>query len=649
MNLRIQNRYLRTLLGAFCLFLSLNGWAAEEQPKPTRRQQIVECVKGSLELLVLPIKIIKSEEAQNVFSELKKDIRNPNRVIQAVGKSVKNKWEIKKQSAKEKWEYQKEYWTEVRESNGKRLLKTGANAAKSVARIPYNQQMKYWTQVVGRCQEAKSVHGCIGNVVHRFVFVKRENPEKINLRQYLNPMNLYSAPFTIGPELLRAKYNFSAPSQLILGLPAMIAATMAYDHVMIHGAPFGIFKDMDDVAEEIPGVDYILGVYHQDLMDTSFAEDSVGFHASTRARHMMNQHALDLFNWVDHKGDPAFLPKVQDLKSVGVLKNDDDAKALSQLAYQTYLSVGKKFSEGFPERLDKAWKEALRKDPRYSKLSLEDLKLLELFFSPSIKFGKVSDLELMARSLGKKTQSSGASNPLHALKGVAKDLSPPVLLKLAVATLDGASEIANKQARWKKLSIGGDQPFLHRTDLPSLAFWGDVSFDSDGRGAKPKLLNDELSYWELAFKDPRFADIGAAYKKGEIGEVDAVGFVYERIAAYNEIYTQGRSKAKPDVKKLCLWLNGSSEGDASVDSANPLIARQVPGYLDLIRGPRKLTSVQEEGCRIDLGEYLYGSYMGEVNGIRGDAPAMQPKEFIHGLNRALSLCPLQSPPRSCPK
>lgn len=597
------------------MLLSFNGWAAEEQAKPSCGKRVVQYLNDSLQ----------------------------SKIIQPVQEIPAN--------VKEAWEYQKQYWTEVKDSNGKRLLTTGKNTGKKVAKGAYDWQMGYWTQMIGRCQQAKSMPGCIGNVVHRVVFVERKNPKVRNLRQYLNPGTWYAAPFTLGPELLRAKYNFSTPSQFVLALPAMVAATMAYDQVMIHGDPFHwAFEDMDVVAEEVPGVDYVLGLYHEDLTTTGFADDALfGVHASTRARQLMNSHAMDIFNWVDHKGDPKYLPRTQDFKNLGILKSDAEVAELSQLAYKTYLGLKDRFKKGFPERLQKAWDESLEKDPKFSKYSEADKALLRVFFTPSVKIGGKGDLELLARSYGKKIPSSPSDDPLLALKGVSTVLANPDLLKVAVTTLENPNDLVKKQERWAKLSPRNDQPFLHRADLPSVENWGDVPFDSDGRGKGAKVLSDELSYWELAFKDPRFIDIGNAYKKGQIDEVSALGFVFDRISAYNDLYAQGRAQPKADVKKLCLWLEGNAKDSGGIILPNSLISSQVSTYLDLIRKPRKLTSEQEEGCRIDVAEYLYDSYIHEMKGMRGDAARVQSKQFLHELNRALSLCPLQSPPRSCPK
>jgi hypothetical protein len=524
--------------------------------------------------------------------------------------------------------FQKQYWKEVKESEGDRLIETAKNSLPA----------RYSADLVALCKDAApSLQGCIKGVIKRVLVLDREHPDDIRWKGYLySPGDWPSLPFALPFELLQDRYRLTAPSRFLLSLPVVTAAAITVDTELD--------RKFDELlkSDVTPGLEYLRELGHLGLLEPGFIGRQLGLNTSRLMSYYTHEHVEKMEDWRQSHGHPSYLEKLGLLKKLGLLRTRAELGKISQRAFEIYRKEERKSDASLASRFEKEWQRRLGKDPFFRQYSPEVRHLLGMIFNVPFEVEGHSDFELLARSYGLKLKNIETPDPLNALHPLSHELSDASLVRLAWETLKHPEEAPRKQDRWAEKFPDEDHPFLHRVDLFSIRAWGELDFDQEGSSEHLAVMKDELSYWELAWKDERFADIKDAYLKKNIGEVDALKSIHQRIKAYNDLYAASRATAEPDEKKLCAWA-----GQSGKESSNILIQGPVSDYLRQLEGQRKLSSSEREGCQIDLAEYMYNSYIRELQSRKGAQALDAPESSGDGLEIVLSLCPLPLSPRSC--
>jgi hypothetical protein len=544
-----------------------------------------------------------------------------------IAQYLKDRLTFKKTRArtKEIIAYQKQYWKEVKETNGARLVTTGENS------LP----VRYSAELIALCRGAPSLTGCIRSVTKRIIVKDRESPDDIRWKSLLySPGDWPAAPLMLPFELLQDRYHLTEPAKILLGIPMLTAATVTIDD--------NLEKKFDRIlkSDVTPGLAYLREVGQLDLLKPGFIGRQFGLNSTRMVTYYTHEHVENMESWRKSHGNPGYLVRLRQMKELGLLRTRAEIALISRRAFEIYQEEKGKSGASLASRFEKAWQERIKKDPDLSRYSPELRRLLGILFNAPVEVSGHHDVELLARSYGLKVKDVESPDPLNALRPLSREVSDASLLRLAMETLTHPEEAQVKQDRWAEEFPKEDQPFLHRVDLFTVEAWGRVDFDQKGSSEHFSVMKDELSYWELAWKDRRFADIKDAFLKKRVGEVDALKFIHQRILAYNDLYADSRGSTPPDEAKLCAWAAGSAKNPASILFKGP-----VSDYMKGIQASRKLSLKEQEGCKIDVTESMYNSYIQEIEekqGARQDAPEVS-------IDAVIATCPLRSPPRSCPQ
>jgi hypothetical protein len=508
------------------------------------------------------------------------------------------------------------------------------------------QQKRYWSEVLENCIESSAKSsvpalGCAKGIIRRITLVPRTSRNRTT-RAFLaiNPM---SWPFTLPPEILRTKYAFSLPV-ISLGIWADTELYSRYTD-----------KKIQDRTEQelsrFPGVAYVNLLNEAGLFSSTVLDDLQQKTTAQIGREKAYAFEKDFLQWTRSRGT-TYLPRMSEFRKLEVIENDAQAQALNQLAFQvagaTCSTQGpcKVFPKDYAEKLDMNWKAALAADPIFSKLSPEKHYLLEQYFTPNIKIGDHSDLDLMAQALGFRK----SDDRLRALKPIASSLDPISLVVMSNELLSSPENIDEKRSFWKnKVDAKGELPsFVNRPDIPAIAAIETKQFDPYGDGKSFIPLKEELSYWKLLWTDPRFHDIQRAYQSGELSELDSLQTLIERIQSYNDFFKSARtSKGSPATADLCklasLRTNKSGKSDPP---GNPLFTIPVENYSQAIQESRNLNAAKLQGCQIEIAEFLARLYLQDAAELAGKAEPSSLAARKKDLDLLLSNCPKS--PRVCP-
>ncbi|MFL5813315.1 MAG: hypothetical protein ACJ763_07030 [Bdellovibrionia bacterium] len=523
--------------------------------------------------------------------------------------------------------FQKQYWKEVKESKGSRLITTGKNS------LP----VRYSSELVGLCKNAPDFPGCIKSVMKRVVVKRRENSDHIPWKSLLySPSDWPAAPLTLPFELLQSRYHLTEPAKILLGIPMFTAATVTIDDTLE--------KKFDEIlkSDVTPGLAYLRELGRLDMLKPGFVARQLGLDTTRAITYYTHEHVENMELWRMSHGHAGYLARLGQMKSLGLLRTRAELAKISRIAFEVYQDEKRKSGASLASRFEKAWQERLKKDPEFSQYSPEVRHLLGMLFNAPFEVSGHSDVELLARSYGLKLKGVKQPDPLIALRPLSHELSDASLVRLAWETLSHPEASQIKKDQWAEKFPKEDPLFLHRVDLFSIQAWGKVDFDQEGSSEHLSVMKDELSYWELAWKDERFADIKTAYTQGKVGQLEALKSIRQRIQAYNDLYADSRSSTPPDEAKLCAWAAGSSKEPSSILFKGP-----VSDYMKEIQVNRNLSSNEQEGCKIDITEFMYNSYIQALVKRQGAQLLVPPERSAGSIHAVLAACPLRPIPRSC--
>lgn len=491
--------------------------------------------------------------------------------------------------------------------------------------------MQYWKEVLRSCGKGRPLSQCLGDASHRIAFVERVPREKIRISKFLSP----TAPVTMWPEIFKSRYQLSSPIEILIGIPAMAVGYYALDRK--------IMTSVDEKTQNnIPGARYAVALASEDLLSTdTFSEYALGRDSTMALVHLLKQHEDALGRW-SASGKPEDLPRMLELLDLGLLPNRESFLEFNKIALRAYQQTQReKNPDDFAERLQNNLEVSLLKDPQFSKLDEQHLALLNLVFTPRVNIEGHPDLELIARSFGLRQQG----DPLISLQEIKPGVSMTDYFRMAIDVIDHPDVLKQKQEAWKLVSDDkkeSELAFLKRPDLPEFNRMKKESFDQKGNGSDLYPLKDELSYWKLVWKDPRFSDLKTSYQKSEISQLDVLNITLVRIKAYNEIYASGQKAGIPTLNTLCGWV-----GLDSASTSNILIDEPSKDFLDKIPYSRHLSASQKEACQLEIAEFFYHSYLSEVKS--GYSNGLQsPQQLLSRLEQVLAHCPSQ-PVRTCKK
>ncbi|MCM2279576.1 MAG: hypothetical protein NDJ89_15985 [Oligoflexia bacterium] len=488
------------------------------------------------------------------------------------------------------------------------------------------QQLRYWRNV-------KDTRG------RRLLLVTREPREKFNYGWLADP---FAYPFTLPPELLKAKFNLSVPAAVVASTPGVLYFWEKVDSQAKHA--------VSDSLSDTPGAEYASALAEEEMIASKSKLVSAlgGSSSATDLAQLVREYRQQLRDWMTSR-DPARLPRFSDLRASGILRDEQEVRELNELALSAVKKAaasGTSFSEAVATEL----MAALRTSDRFSKRPESDLQLLGLLLTPSLRVaaergalrgGTYSDIELFARIMGagKYAETSGAKDPLVKLRPHAEENDAIDLLKMALTALDSPKDLEAKANEWRRLHPSAALPaFAQRPDLPAFSKMN-IAFDAAGNGKDPKELTSELGLWNLIWTDRRFTDVKAAVSQGQLTEKAALAVSLDRIAGLNQIYALAGIRPVPTDQDLCALLSDSEE------ARNGPIADFATNHLEIIAEQRSISVGEVEGCKLDLAELFYRNLVWDVSARTDEERKARFEQDQSGYQRILKSCPTRK--RSC--
>ncbi|MCM2280196.1 MAG: hypothetical protein NDJ89_19180 [Oligoflexia bacterium] len=360
----------------------------------------------------------------------------------------------------------------------------------------------------------------------------------------------------------------------------------------------------------IPGSRYTLSLAEEERIpaESKVLEGLGASSAPIDAWTILKKHRQSMDEWIRSR-DWSKLPRLKQLRSLGFIHSDEDAMALSDFAMGVIaIAAQKNPSADLAMDVEREWGSALTSAALpIKKPTLEELKILSLLFTPPMRVtlarasvgGKVyDDLELLAGIVGR-SREKRMNESLVTLRSVFAETDPMSLVVMAMQAIEQPEIAKQKEERWRASvpNGNGETPsFTRRPDFPALSAL-ELHFDRDGTGKNPIVLTDELSYWELIWKDSRFSALKNAVETRRMIEESAIQVAITAIGDLNQLYDLARRKVNLSDEDLCELLGNSASG-----SANTLLSSYVSDAVERLRESRQIPADQLESCRLDLAE-----------------------------------------------
>ncbi|MEW6056877.1 MAG: hypothetical protein AB1540_09705 [Bdellovibrionota bacterium] len=280
---------------------------------------------------------------------------------------------------------------------------------------------------------------------------------------------------------------------------------------------------------------------------------------------IVNQQDKAIELWAMASNDPArvFLPRTQDLIDEGVITEEEKVR-LNQIAYQSFGQTAQELEKAkasnqpynFPRELSKNLMRNLQaEDSPFAKKDVTQLSLIATLFWPKVPIGEHSNIHLLQRMAKANAGVNDAADVESArLKHVyqaflKREISLTTAEVLAARIIEAPEEIEKKVVEAKEALPPDLQWVANRPDI--LDWSKGVNIDAFGDG-QPIQFESEIEAWQFMVKDPRFQDILAALKAGQISDLAAIREFQGRVKSLNEIFELRRAKKlnEDEIKRL---------------------------------------------------------------------------------------------------